>query len=138
MKNKKLLIIIALLIVLTAIIAVTHLTTRTPEIEGEVLVNGESVKIASFDMSPVSGTIVNGKGEETQIDAQGVALSEVCSGDFDSVTVTAADEYHASVNADEIQNAYLILNDDGSLQLIVFGDANQKRCVRNVARIDTE
>ena len=136
MKNKKLIIIIALLIALTAIIAVIHLTMRTPEVEGEVLINGESVKISSFDMSPVTGTVVNGKGEEKQIDAQGVILSEVCGGEFSTATVTASDEYSAVVNNGD--DAYLILSDDGSLRLIVFGDNNSKRDVKDVVRIDFE
>lgn len=86
-------------------------------------------------MTRVSGTIVNGKGEEKQIDAQGIMLSEVC-GEFSSVTVTASDEYSAVVEKRDQKNAYLILRDDGSLMLVVFGDENAKRDVKNVARID--
>lgn len=119
-------------------LAAIHLTTRTPETEGEFILNGESLKIADLELSPVQGSIVNAKGEEKQIDAQGISLSAVCGDDFETVTVTASDEYHAVVGIDEIQNAYLILKDDGSLQLIVFGDENAKRDVKNVVRIDTE
>lgn len=127
-----------MLVLLTAVLAAIHLTTRTPEAEGEFLLNGESLKIADLELSPVQGSIVNGKGEEKQIDAQGISLSAVCGDDFETVTVTASDEYRAVVSIDEIQNAYLILKDDGSLQLIVFGDENAKRDVKNVVRIDTE
>ena len=123
---------------LTAVLAAIHLTTRTPETAGEFLLNGESLKIADLQLSPVQGTIVNGKGVEKQIDGQGISLSAVCGDDFETVTVTASDEYRAVVSIDEIQNAYLILKDDGSLQLIVFGDENAKRDVKNVVRIDTE
>lgn len=79
---------------------------------------------------------MNGKGEEKQIDAHGVILSEVCGGEFSTATVTASDEYSAVVSGGE--NAYLILSDDGSLRLIVFGDENAKRDVKNVVRIDFE
>lgn len=94
--------------------------------------------IDSLSLSSVKGTVVNGKGEEIAIDAQGVPLGDVCGTDFTSVTVTASDEYHAEVSSGEIQNAYLIQKDDGSMQLIVFGDENLKRCVKNVVRIDAE
>lgn len=136
MKNKRLFIIIAVLIVLTAIIAVIHLTTRTPEIEGAILVNCKTLEISSLDFNHVSGSLVNGKGEEKQIDAQGVLLSEVCGGEFSTATVTASDEYSAVVKSGE--DAYLILSDDGSLRLIVFGDENSKRDVKDVVRIDFE
>ena len=85
-------------------------------------------------MSPVKGTVVTAKGEEKQIDAQGIALSELC-GDFNSVTVTASDEYSAVVKKKDSENAYLI-EDYGGLRLVVFGDENAKRDVKNVARID--
>ena len=84
-------------------------------------------------MSPVSGEVVNGKGERKLIDAQGAGLSELC-GDFTEATVTASDEYSAVVHGGE--EAYLILSDDGSLRLVVFGDENAKRDVKNVSRID--
>lgn len=135
--KKKLTIGIAILIVLTAIFAVIHLTTRTPEIEGSVLVNGAEVKLSDLDYDKVTGSVKNGKGEIKEIDAEGVKLADILDCDYDSVKVTASDEYSASVAADEIDNAYLIL-DDGTLRLIVFGDENSKRDVKNVVRIDTE
>ena len=85
-------------------------------------------------MSPVNGNIVNGKGEEKQIDAHGIILSEVCGGGYSRATVTASDEYSAIVYSGD--DAYLILSDDGSLRLIVFGDENSKRNVKHVVRID--
>lgn len=127
-----------MLILLTAALAVIHLTTRTPELEGAVIVNGEAVMIDDLSLSSVRGTVVNGKGEKIAIDAQGVPLGDVCGTAFTSVSVTASDEYHAEVSSGEIQNAYLIIKDDNSLQLIVFGDENLKRCVKNVVRIDAE
>lgn len=133
MKNKRLITVIAILAALTAILAVIHLTTRTPDTEGQILVNGESLRISNMKMSPVTGTVVNGKGEEKQIDAQGVSLSDIC-GDFSTASVTASDEYSADVKSGD--EAYLILSDDGSLRLIVFGDENSKRDVKHVVRID--
>lgn len=40
--------------------------------------------------------------------------------------------------ADEISSAFLILNEDGSTQLVVFVDSNSKRAVRNVTWIEFE
>lgn len=120
---------------MTAVLAVLHLTMRTPDTKGLILINGEAVQISGFDFSRICGTLVNGKGEEKQIDAQGILLSEACGKEFDSATVTASDEYSAVVEKQDLKNAYLV-EDDGSLQLVVFGDENAKRNVRNVARIE--
>lgn len=135
--KKKIAIGIVILVILTAIFAIVHLTTRTPDIEGSVLVNGAEVKLSDLDYESVSGSVKNGKGEVKEIDAEGIKLADILDCDYDSVKVTASDEYSATVSADEIDNAYLIL-EDGTLRLIVFGDENAKRDVKNVVRIDTE
>ena len=117
---------------MTAVLAVLHLTTRTSEIEGAILVNGKAVQLAELELSPVVGTIANGKGEKTQLDTQGIALTSICESD---TTVTSSDEYSALISADELNKAYLISEGDG-LRLVVFGDENAKRDVKNVVRID--
>lgn len=116
---------------LTAILAAVHLTTRTPEKAGEMLVDGKSVAVSELALRPVTGTVVTAKGTEKHIDAQGIALGELCPGD---VRVTSSDEYSVTVHDGE--DAYLIINDDGTVQLVVFGDENAKRCVKNVVRVD--
>ena len=130
--KKSLLMSMIALILLTAVLAAVHLTTRTPDAEGEIVINGKSVKISELNIKKVTGSIVNGKGEITQIDSYGIALSDICSC---SVTVTASDEYSAEIAADKLKNAYLITDED-TLHLIVFGDENSKRNVKNVVRID--
>lgn len=110
--------------------------TRTPETAGEILINGKSISISDLDFSRVTGTIVNGKGEEKQIDSQGILLSDVCGNDFSKITATASDEYSTEILPEDSENAYIILTDDGSLRLIVFGDSNAKRDVKNLVRID--
>lgn len=102
-----------------------------------MLVNGVELKLSELDYESVSGSIKNGKGEIRQIDAEGVKLDSVLEGDYESAKVTASDEYSATVATEEMENAYLIL-DDGALRLIVFGDENSKRDVKNVVRIDTQ
>ena len=137
MKSKKTVyIILAVLLVLTAALAAAHLTTREKVPEGAILVrqSGEEryVEPDRLFQTAVTGTIVNGKGEERSIDARGIALDDLAKGGYDVIEVTASDEYSALVSADEKDSAFLILNDDGSVQLVVFGDANSKRAVRNV------
>lgn len=128
--------IIAVLLLLTVALAAVHLTTRTPDTEGAVLVNGQAVEISGLELSPVTGTVINGKGGEKQIDAQGILLSKLIGSEFSSATVTASDEYSAVVEKQDSDNAYLIVTDDGSLRLVVFGDENSKRDVKNVSKID--
>ena len=36
----------------------------------------------------------------------------------------------------EADKAYLVCEDDGSMRLVVFGDSNAKRNVRNVVSVD--
>lgn len=128
--------IIAALLLLTVALAAVHLTTRTPDTDGAVLVNGLAVEISGLELSPVTGTVINGKGEEKQIDAQGILLSKLIGSEFSSATVTASDEYSAVVEKQDSDKAYLIVTDDGSLRLVVFGDENSKRDVKNVSKID--
>lgn len=114
-------------------LAAVHLKTRVPEIEGEICVNGEYVKISELQMTKVKGTVINGKGEKKDIDADGICLSALC-GDCTEVTVRSSDEYSAVLYEDELQNAYLII-DDGAMRLVVFGDKNARRDVKNAAEV---
>ena len=141
MKSKRLiLIIVCALVLLTAVLAVVHFTTRESVPEGAILVrqdgNDTYITMDKLTLTNVTGTIVNGKGEEREINDQGVNLGELAKGGFQTVTVTSDDEFSAEVGAEEIGNAFLILNEDGSTQLVVFGDNNSKRAVRNVTRIE--
>lgn len=122
----------------TAVLAIVHLTTRTPDKKGEILVNGTAVKIGDLELEPVVGTTVNGKGEEKQIDAMGIPLGKLFGEDFESVTVTASDEYSAVIKRGELDGAYLIGDEEEGMTLIVFGDPDSKRSVKHVARIVTE
>jgi len=113
-----------------------HLTTRTQNAEGTVLINGKATVIADLELSRIEGTVVNGKGEVKQIDAQGILLIKLCNDDCTEITVTAEDEYSATVESEDFESAYLYISEDGSPGLAVFGDENAKRNVKNVARID--
>lgn len=144
MKQRKIVIvIIGVLILFTIILAAVYNHTRdnVPEGTFAVIQNGQTkyIRLEQLSLSDVTGTVVNGKGEEKQIDARGLPLSSVTGTEgFQMVTVTAMDAYSAIVSLDELENAYLILTDDGTLRLIVFGDNNSKRDVKDVERIEIE
>lgn len=117
--------------------------------DGALLVScgGENkyVDLNSLDTVPVQGSLINGKGEKSDIDTQGVPLADVIeSAGFDpngaaAVRVTADDEFSAELSGDELNEegkAYLVGENDGSMRLVVFGDSNAKRNVRNVVSVD--
>ena len=129
---------VILLSALTLILSILHLKTRLPETEGAILINGEAVPVEKLELYRVEGTVVNAAGKEKRIDAQGIALSELCTGEYSGIRVTASDEYWAIIERHELHSAYLTLEEDGGLRLIVFGDSDARRDIKNVARIDME
>lgn len=138
------------MLVLTAVLAAVHLTSReqVPENAVRVTWNGKTTYLNVSDLAEeaVQGTIVNGKGKEITIDAEGLSLAkalEKAHVDVDtvqSVTVTARDEFSAEVSGEEVRQTgkvYLLCDEEGAV-LVVFGDANAKRNVRQVERIDVQ
>ena len=148
-KHKLVVIIIAILVLLTAVLTVVHLTTREEGQEGavQVMYNGKTTLILFEDLKPVAvvqGTVVNNAGEEKTIDGRGILVSDVlklAGATVDSkVTVTADDEYSVNLTADEVVEegkAWLLLEED-FLRLIVFGDQGAKRNVKYVVRLTVE
>lgn len=140
---------IAALIALTAVFATIHSAARTEVPDGALLVScgGEKkyVDLASLDTVSVRGIVVNGKGEKSDVNTQGVPLADVIeNAGFDpngavTVKVTADDEFSAELSGDELNEdgkAYLVSEDDGSMRLVVFGDSNAGRNVRNVVSVE--
>lgn len=144
MKQRKIEIaIIAVLIFFTAVLAAIHINTRDNVPKGTIAVikdgQAEYIRLDELELYDVTGTVVNGKGEEKRIDAQGLLLSSITGTEgFQSVTVIAVDAYSAVVSVDELDNAFLIFTDDETPRLIVFGDGNSKRDVKGVERIEIE
>lgn len=140
MKSKKIVIVIlTALVVLTAALTTIHFSTRDTVPKGSIMVsqNGDSryVDLSDYSLTQVTGTTINGKGEERIIDAQGIPLGQLADGSFQTVTVVSDDEYSAQVGAEEMENAYLIADND-TARLVVFGDKNSKRDVKNVVKIE--
>ena len=140
---------IAALIALTAVFAIIHSAARTEVPDGALLVScgGEKkyVDLASLDTVSVRGSVVNGKGEKSDVNTQGVPLADVIeNAGFDpngavTVKVTADDEFSAELSGDELNEdgkAYLVSEDDGRMRLVVFGDSNAGRNVRNVVSVE--
>lgn len=148
-KNKLTIMIIGVLFIITAIIAAVHLSTRTAPPGGFLQVEaGDQVinlDLSKLELSPVQGTIVNGKGDEKNVDSQGETLSKVLEKagitEYTQIDVIADDEYHITVTAEEIAEAdrvYLLMEDGEQPQLLVFGDPDSKRNVSNVIRLVVE
>ncbi|MBE6014118.1 MAG: hypothetical protein E7241_01940 [Lachnospiraceae bacterium] len=153
MKKKNCLIIVAL-ILFTVVIAIIRVFTGIPKPTAGTLtliVNNKETMVDPSKASKVevSGTTVNSKGDKKEINTSGYALKDVItlSGakdeDYTSVKVTASDEFSATLTKAEIddgQRAFLIgeSSDKGDVffKLIVFGDSDSKRQVKNVARIE--
>ncbi|MBP5309510.1 MAG: hypothetical protein J6W58_10535 [Lachnospiraceae bacterium] len=152
MKKRNITIIVVLLII-TAIIAAIYLLGRNYVPKGKVSIvfNEKSVSVDPFKAASVNvnGTTVNGKGKEKEISTTGVTLlsviqmAGVSDSDFSKALVVSSDEYSAELTSAEILDpdiAFLIksANDDDteSIKLIVFGDSDSKRQVKNVERIE--
>lgn len=138
----------AALLILTAVVAVFHLSTREEIPEQTLLVEygGERyfVKLSSLPLGDIHGERFTGTGERREINAKGFPLTAVFDAvlsdysDANQVTITAADGFSAIVTAQEWeqpQKVCLILQDDGQPQLIVFGDKDSKRSVKQVERM---
>lgn len=148
-KNKLTFIIIGILVLLTAVLAVVHLTTRQQEQEGalQIVYQGKTRAIRIEDLKPVAqvdGTVTNNAGEEKRISGPGIMVADVLKlvgiPLENELKVTSADEYTVSLTAEELieeGKAWLMIEED-SLRLIVFGDQGAKRNVKNVARLTVE
>ncbi len=144
--KKKIILIISVLAVLTAIVTCIYLSGRDKVAAGNVLIKTASsevtVSINDLTLSKVSGETVNKKGETKKIEAEGFSLSDVPSlagvSDYSEVSVFSDDEYNATVTSDELKDkerAWLI-SEENSVRLIVFDDPDSKRNVKNVVRIE--
>ncbi|MBP5606842.1 MAG: hypothetical protein J6X66_01060 [Lachnospiraceae bacterium] len=143
MEQKKIIgVVVIILIMLTAVAAVIYLSGRTPVKEGmPVLVKDgkeKAIDLSALKLQEISGVVTNGKGEEKTVSGKGVGLSDITgTSGFTEVSVISDDAYSATVAVSEIENAYLQI-EDGKARLIVFGDKNAKRDVKNVVRIEVK
>lgn len=152
MKKNSAIKIVAALVLAAAVFAVIHLSTRPAEEAGAIQVSFEgktvSVPLSKLPLQDVSGRAVNGKGEEKTIEGKGTPLSEVLAQAgvdlpaIRQIRVVAADEFSAILTvreATEEGRAYLFQEEgEERPRLVVFGDPDSRRRVKDVARIEAE
>lgn len=149
MKKHKVKIFAAVLVVLTIAAAMLHLNLRDAAAEGslQMIVRDQSISldISKFDYQQVSGIRMNGKGEEIPVEGLGVAIKDVLAqakvNEYELVRVISDDSYSAEISAEEVADstkAFLLLDEENELRLVVFGDTNSKRSVSNVVQIVVE
>lgn len=148
-KISRVFLLIAALAALTVAAAVLRLSVRENVPEGSIQIetSGEVINVlfSEQQLTNVKGTIVNGKGEEKIINAQGILLADFLNAyqisGFDEVVVEADDAYSAVVTAEEVaapEKVYLTAQENGGVKMVVFGDANSKRSVSDVVRIKVQ
>lgn len=147
MKKKKFAFaVIAILLVLTCSLAFIHINFRASTSKGTLRIemNDEMVTMSAdqLDLIDVEGVLSNAKGESREIDTRGVQLCDILSlagaSSYTQVTLVAEDEYSAAVTAEEVDadaQVYVILQEDGGWQLVVFGDPYSKLNVSDLSRI---
>ena len=149
MKTRKAIIFVIGLLLLTGAAAAFHLLTRDQVSEGTVqLIHGDKtyeLEIGELDYEQVTGTRMNGKGEEIPVDTSGISMKSVLElkgiAEYSKVKVVSDDSYSAELTAEEVKEnskAYLLHEEEGELRLVVFGDTNSKRSVSNVVQIIVE
>lgn len=147
-RNRILPICLITLVIITCTIGLLRNSAYTEPAENSVLLciedTSAQVPYDQITVGSVTGELVTGKGEHKSVDAKGIELSMLLAeynidpAQTGSATVTAADSYSAIINAAEIMEpgkVFLILQ-DGSLRLVVFGDTDSKRSVRDVMKIE--
>lgn len=152
MKQKKIiLLVILILAAFAALLVILRLTGDRIVEQGQVEIIRQEQKwyLGETDIAkvPVKGELVNGKGESVSIDAKGSKLADVLTSvgidpaEVGIVKIYAQDEYSAEVSGEELLEegkVYLISGEDGTITLVVFGDSNSKRKVKEVARIEVD
>ena len=142
MKNRKLIILTFVLLILAAAFAVLHLSSRETVAENSVQLSADGkiheISLSDLSLTAISGVRVNGKGEQIPVDGMGLSLTDLLEkynvSAYSKVTVVSDDSYSAEVSADEAENANFLV-EDGQLRLVVFGDSDSKRSVSNVKQI---
>lgn len=139
------------LILLTAVLAALHLSAASETAPGTLVLayNGHETVLTPDPTSAVTveGKSVNGRGEVREVHAEGWPFSSLLqAAGFDPqgiqrVSVLAADGYSAAVSGAEILEegkVFLLKGEGSSFRLVVFGDENSRRNVKDVIRLIPE
>lgn len=160
MKKKIFTVTVAIVLALAVVGVAIHKIGQN-ETSGIVLISeSEQVEISldELTVTDFSGTIVNGKGETFEHDFSGILLRDALIkkgfilDQTSEVTVTSADNYSATILADEILNydkVYIATVCDGEqvegiegdsygAEIVVFGDKDSRRCVRYLMKVEVK
>ncbi|MDO4465706.1 MAG: hypothetical protein Q4C49_01715 [Bacillota bacterium] len=148
MKKRRLAIVTIALALIVGVCSWMYLGNRTaiPENCIELVYENKTsyVDLDKLDLKEVTGETINGKGEVNTIHSNGIELKDVLENhkitSYENVTVEADDAYSAVVGKEEIdekEKVYVLVEEEKA-SLVVFGDPNSKRNVRNVIRITAE
>lgn len=159
-KTKFIMTVIAAGLILLAVILAVIVRGNAPDQDGLIIQNGQNTLTVSWkDISQTAftGDIVNGKGEVSHHEYQGMELSELLSAngievkEETKITAVSQDNYTAELAGAEVLTAgkvYAAVVCDGQMiesidggqgaQLVVYGDANAKRQVRYLKTITVE
>lgn len=149
MKNKKLFIGLALiLIVVVGISAYINQKNRPSKEVGQLslIIEGSEkmLPILEDDLQEVTGEILNGKGEIKEISGQMIEIKTLLAKNaitnYTEVAFEADDAYRISISEDELQEdeKFYLQVEEEQFNLVVFGDSNAKRNVRNLVQIVVE
>ena len=150
--SRKLILVIALLLAATAILAVVHLVNQEA-VACMVIESGEgkiNVSFQDLTKETFSGELTDGKGDVTKSTYTGILLKTLLEqkgidlSGLTGITLRSADNYSVELTAEELLRSdriYLAVTADGEtipgidpgtpgVQLIVFGDPNSRRRVR--------
>ncbi len=143
---KKIGVYIAILAIFTTLAAAIRLyQADKPEPQSlAVSFNQTTVLLRADELTPIriQGEIVNAKGETKSIDGMGLPLSDLLKQAgveaAASVTARARDEYSAQVPHEDFARASVVLQTDGGFQLVVFGDEDSRRNIKNLISLEAE
>ncbi len=134
-----------------ALLAILHLTGDRNVEKGRIEIIRKDQKwfVSESEIAriPVKGELINGKGEHVQIDAKGSLLADVLTSigidpaEVAVLKISSEDAYSAEISGEELMEegkVYLTSNGDKTFTLVVFGDSNSKRKVKNVVRIEVD
>lgn len=157
-------IMLAVLLVLIAAVLIVGFQVRNQQLELEkagsvrLIVQGQEfvIPVSQLDRGEFFGETVSGKGEAISNSYRGVEVRtllqerEYNPDRVTGMTATAADQYSAEYSGDEIREAgrvYLAVAmndqkiegmepDQPGVMVIVFGDSNSKRIIRNLVKLE--
>lgn len=148
----KMKILIAVLLVITCVVAVIHINSQ--ETVGCIIIRSgdQEIPVGFEDLRKAEffGELVDGKGTVTEHGYTGILLKDLLTSknidiaEISMLKVTSADNYSVEFTGEEIRAdsmVYAAVIADGEtiegidpgtdgVQIIVFGDANSRRCVR--------